>query len=205
MKKRLLIIDDHRLVLDALSAYLSVRSDIEVICSECRSTALDVLKREGPFDAVMVDLCMPDTSGLQTLKTFVEANGNKPVVVFSGFATYVDLITAQSFGVHSFMKKKMPASQMVDCIQRILENPNDIPECMQIEAATPVPALFEGKLSRAECNLLCLAAAGTNTAALAVATGMNTQTVSNQMRSICRKLRVNSRGQAVSALMEATA
>ena len=204
MSKSVLIIDDHKLVLDAISACLNAKADVAVKCAESRKAAFDLLKEHGPFDAILADLRMPGADGQLDLKTLVDANAGKPVVVLSGVATYIDLIAVKFFGVHSFMKKSMPASRMVACLERILADPEDVPEEMQLETATQMPQGLEGKLTLLECNLLCLIANGASNAAAADVMEANTTKVSNQLRSIYRKLGVRTRMQAVNALLNAT-
>lgn len=66
MPKRVLIVDDHKLILDLLSAYIERKSDMEVTCVTSRAKAFSALEQTGPFDAVLVDLRMPPRVG-QTL------------------------------------------------------------------------------------------------------------------------------------------
>ncbi len=201
MPKRVLIVDDHKLILDLLSAYIERKTDMEVTCVTSRAKAFSALEQTGPFDVVLVDLRMPGGQTHFDLKKIVDLNGDGLVVLLSGLATYADLVAAQMIGVHSYMRKSLSGKEMVACLMRILGDPTDIPLHMRLDVASQVPPDLEGTLSVPECSLLCLIARGaTNTIAASVM-GTNEAKISHDLRYIYHKLGVSTRVQAVNALM----
>ncbi|MDZ7584374.1 MAG: response regulator transcription factor, partial [Thiobacillus sp.] len=65
---RILIVDDHAIVREGLKQILAEIGDIEVAGeADCSSRALQMARRE-PWDLVLMDISMPDRSGLETLE-----------------------------------------------------------------------------------------------------------------------------------------
>jgi DNA-binding NtrC family response regulator len=58
-----------------------------------------------PFDLVLTDLMLPDTSGLDVLQKSREAQPRTPVVVLTGFGTVATAVEAMKLGAHDFLEK----------------------------------------------------------------------------------------------------
>ena len=89
-KIRILIADDHEMVLDVFAMYLSSAPDMEVTTGKTLDEALDHITAAGPFDVVLLDLNMPGMNGFEMAELmrrnkktqsipiiFVTANGDK--------------------------------------------------------------------------------------------------------------------------------
>ena len=201
MSKKILIIDDHRLVLDALAIYLGQESNIEVTCTEDRDDALNILHQNGAFDVVIVDLKMPGISGINGLPELIAANNGNPVVVMSGQADLADLVALHYLGVRRFLKKNTPARELVKNVEAILNDPEFIPQVMRLDIAERIPPDLVGVLSLAECHLLCLVAMGATNASAADTLGTTPAMVSNQLTSIYKKLGVATRTEAANFML----
>lgn len=109
---RLLVVDDHEMLRGALCAYLS--SDPHFIVEEAEDvpSALRALRKEGPFDVVLLDFQLPGMDGLDGLREVVAANGGKPVVLFSGTADSSVASAALRCGATAFLSKTMPVEEL---------------------------------------------------------------------------------------------
>ena len=78
---RILLVEDDTLLGDGLQAGLS-QHGFTVDWVDKGRVALDSLKVEN-FDAVILDLGLPDVDGFKVLKTYREENGDVPIVVLT--------------------------------------------------------------------------------------------------------------------------
>ena len=83
-KIRILIADDHEMVLDVFAMYLSSASDMEVATAKNLDEAVDLITEAGPYDVVLLDLNMPGMNGVAGLRRAIRVNGGKPVAIKNG-------------------------------------------------------------------------------------------------------------------------
>ena len=86
-KIRILIADDHEMVLDVFAMYLSSAPDLEVTTTKTLDEAVDRIVESGPFDVVLLDLNMPGMNGVAGLRKAIKMNGGKPVAIITGNPT----------------------------------------------------------------------------------------------------------------------
>ena len=105
MKKKILIIDDEKDVLIALSnAFES--EDFMAITANTGRQGLDILKREA-VDLIVTDIRLPDINGLEILKQAKELNSQVEVIILTGFVTDENMKTALLNGAYSFLAKPL--------------------------------------------------------------------------------------------------
>jgi DNA-binding NarL/FixJ family response regulator len=101
---RVLIADDHQLVTDSISMYLSTASRMWVTTAATLDEAVSNLRAYGSFDVVLLDFDMPGMNGVDGLIAAIELNDGKPVAVFSANATskmLQDVMNAGGMGIMS--------------------------------------------------------------------------------------------------------
>ena len=82
---RLLVIDDDPVQARAIEAILSVYTEPRFAVADALSLAAGTARlREGEFDAVLLDLTLPDSAGLETYLTMQRQFPNLPIVVLTG-------------------------------------------------------------------------------------------------------------------------
>lgn len=109
---KLLIVDDHEMLRGAVAAYLRHEPDFRVQEAEDVPTALRALRKDGPFDVVLLDFQLPGMDGLDGLREIVASNGGKPVVLFSGLADASIANAAIRCGAAAFLSKTMPVEEL---------------------------------------------------------------------------------------------
>jgi CheY-like chemotaxis protein len=80
---RILVVDDDVSVRAATRTLLE-REGYEVVCADTRRTGIEAIATT-PFNAVIVDIFMPDMDGLQTIKAFNRRAPGVPIIAMSGF------------------------------------------------------------------------------------------------------------------------
>ncbi len=89
-KMKILIADDHDMVLDVFAMYLSSASDMEVATAKNLDDAVEMITESGPYDVVLLDLNMPGMNGVAGLRRAIKMNGGKPVAIITGNPTPAD-------------------------------------------------------------------------------------------------------------------
>ena len=101
VRQRLLIVDDDESVVAALTALLEDTYDVH-----SATTGRGAVQKfaETP-DLVLLDIQLPDTSGIELLKQFKAYDESVPVVMISGMGTFEQVVEAMKNGAESFLQK----------------------------------------------------------------------------------------------------
>ncbi len=114
-KKRILIVDDERGVLDMMDSLLS--SAHEVVLCESGFEALDVLRNGFQADLVFLDIKMPGLDGMRTLAELQKIDRSLNAVMMTGCALDEKLEEAEKLGAVTHILKPFD----IDLILRLVE------------------------------------------------------------------------------------
>lgn len=114
---RVLIADDHELILDTLVAYIEASGGIEVVTAPDFPSAQAKIEQDSGFDLVLLDLNMPGMNGISGLQTAISMDGVARVALFSGDATRETAEQALAAGAAGFVPKTLPAKSLVNAIR----------------------------------------------------------------------------------------
>jgi DNA-binding NtrC family response regulator len=113
---RILIVDDERTLRESCASVL--RSEGSNVTLAARGEeALDLIRRR-PFDLVLVDLLLPQVSGLEILNAVLEVNGETLVVVMTGNPSVTSSIEALRMGAWDYLPKPFSATHLQVLIGR---------------------------------------------------------------------------------------
>ncbi len=155
----LLLVEDDPATLHVLEATLEYGG----FASDVATTALDALQRlnDRSYDAVLLDLGLPDLDGSHLIKT-LRTNSDVPIMVVSGRGTEQDKIASLDLGADDFVAKPFLPGELLARIRAVLRRrgpslamaANDIIE----ENGGPAPAIPDGdvRFARLEGNLFKL-------------------------------------------------
>jgi two-component system KDP operon response regulator KdpE len=155
----LLLVEDDPATLHVLEATLEYGG----FASDVATTALDALQRlnDRSYDAVLLDLGLPDLDGSHLIKT-LRTNSDVPIMVVSGRGTEQDKIASLDLGADDFVAKPFLPGELLARIRAVLRRrgpslamaANDIIE----ENDGPAPAIPDGdvRFARLEGNLFKL-------------------------------------------------
>lgn len=98
---RVLLIDDHPLILAALQTVIQgLGEDVQVLGADSAAQARETLQARQDFDLVLLDLNLGDASGFDVLEEFRALYPSLPVVVISASDRASDVIRAIDQGRH---------------------------------------------------------------------------------------------------------
>ena len=119
MSIRLVLADDHPLILDALEGLFGLEEDIEVVarCSD-GVQALEAVARLEP-DVLILDLRMPVSDGLEVMRTLHELGSRTRVVVLTGSVKDRELIECLRLGACGVVLKETAPRMLVQCVRKV--------------------------------------------------------------------------------------
>jgi len=193
---RILVADDHEMILDVARMYLDQQSDMSVVTVPDLDAALNAFREEGPFDIVILDYQMPGMDGLAGLQKMVALAGDRPVAIITGNATRNLMKQSLDAGAAGIISKTLPMRSLANSIRFIHSGETYMPlHLMQDEPNKR--AAESGPLSGREMTVLGHLGEGRKNKEIASALGLSEGTVKIHVMSICRKLEATNRTQAV--------
>jgi len=110
-KATVLIVDDEKNILATLSRALRVE-DFEVDVAGNGQIALEKASARA-YDAVLLDVQLPDTDGIQVLAKLREAKNDVPVIIMSGHGTIETAVSATRLGAQDFLEKPIGTERLL--------------------------------------------------------------------------------------------
>ena len=126
---RVLLVDDHPRVREALAATLSDEVDLAVV-GECGdgSEVVDAARRLQP-DVVFMDLSMPGMDGLAATEALLIARPGTPVIMLTGDGASARPGAAAA-GARAVVPKGTRADGLIRCLRTVLADGNGCPFCL---------------------------------------------------------------------------
>jgi DNA-binding NarL/FixJ family response regulator len=119
MSIRLVLADDHRLLLDGLECLLRREPDFEVLaCCHDGLQAVRAVRQLCP-DILILDLYMPGKDGIEILREIHQAAIPTRVVLLTAIMDEDDLLEAMRLGVGGVVLKEMTAPLLIQCIRKV--------------------------------------------------------------------------------------
>ncbi|MFN3526014.1 MAG: LuxR C-terminal-related transcriptional regulator [Paracoccus sp. (in: a-proteobacteria)] len=193
---RVLIADDHAMIREMLEMYLAGVPDIETTTVADLYQALDVIKSDGPFDLVLVDLDMPGMDGVNGLRKAIEQNGSKPVGILTSNPSPQVVEEVMALGGAGIVLKTASLKNLANELRFMAGGGRYLAfELVERRQQAPVPPTTS--LSRRETEVMALLAEGKPNREIGDILGLAEPTVKMHVKSICKKLGASNRTQAV--------
>jgi len=214
MAETVLIVDDHPLTRDALSALLGRHGFTVVGAAAGGEDAIELAGRLQP-ELVLLDLSMPGLSGLEALPRVRDAAPGCEVVVLTASGTEENLLGAIRGGAAGYLLKSEPPDRIVAFLRGVANGEAALSGQIarrlleQVRAGggrgSGVPDSIAQALSAREVEVLLLLDEHLGTDQVAKRLFISEHTVRSHVKSLLRKLGVSSRREAIEALARARA
>lgn len=191
---RILIVDDHAIVREGLKQILAEVDDIEVAGeADCSSKALQIARRE-PWDLVLMDISMPDRSGLETLELMKKEHPAIKVLMLSMHRETQYAVRALKTGAAGYLNKQSAPDQLVDAIRLVASGKKYISAELAQELASEISGERNGlpheALSNREYQTLCMIASGLPVSAVADKLALSVKTISMYRARLLKKMQL---------------
>lgn len=202
MSIRILIADDHKIMLDGLKALIEAQQDMKVVGQALNGReAVKLAHKEKP-DMVIIDVAMPDLNGLEAMRQILSENPKTKVIALSMHSDRRYVTGMLSAGASGYILKHCAFEELAHAINTVLSNQvylsPAIAEIVVKELSQPrsprsrkQPASLSSLTSR-EREVLQLIAEGHSAREIAQRLHLSVKTVETHRRQIMEKLGIRS-------------
>ncbi len=192
---KLLIADDHALMIEAVKLAVENEPDFEIVGeAESGSQVLPLVRQTSP-DLVVLDLRMPGIDGLTCIKLLRERFPDVKIAVLSGLDSDETVESALRLGASAFISKNVEPQLLGPALRQAAEG--EVREPIGKAAKRANPAVEEKGLTARELAVLRSLREGHSNKQIARSLWVAEQTVKFHLTNIYRKLDVDSRTEAV--------
>ena len=195
---RVLLIDDHRLVHDAVDLAFSVAEDIVLLAHGNNGREAVQLCDEYKPDIILMDVVMPILNGIEATQIIHQRYPAVKILVLSSFQDDESVRTMLQNGAVGYVLKGSIASDLVDTI-RITHSGKAVfsSEVTSVLLSTPSPQSQNFGLTERELEVLRLMAQGLNSGEIATRLTVSQSTVKFHINNLIRKFGVETRSEAI--------
>ena len=194
--KRILLVDDHSIVRDGLRNLIEMESDLKVVGEACSGAEAIQLVRSNEYDAMVLDISMPDKNGVDTLHELKHVAPDLPVLVLSGYAEDQYALNLMRNGCKGYLSKNADSDEIIQAIRTVAAGKRyisaELAELMTNELSHPSEKQLNETLSDREIQLFVKLAAGQTPTAIADELFISIKTVSTYRSRILEKMAMKS-------------
>lgn len=195
MNIKILLVDDHKIMLDGLRALLTKEPDLEVIADADNGMAAIRLVRELKPDVVVMDLNMPEMSGIEATRQIMGEFPEVRVLVLTMESDQPVVVEVLKAGAKGYLLKDCAAEELVQAIRTVFAGDPYLGRRITalilndyIAGGIEEALKCQSVLTSREQEVLQLVADGNSTKEIAFALGNSIKTVETQRSNIMKKL-----------------
>lgn len=196
MSINVMLVDDHSMVSEVLSALLAREPDIEVVATAKNGREAISKVREVKPDIIVMDVSMPEMNGLEACRRIMAEAPESRIIVLSMHAEKEYVVEALRAGAKGYIQKMSAFKTLVGAIRSVQEKNGFLDPIITgivlrdyiAHLNEPGDSHGQSSLSSREREVLQLIAEGKNTKEIAFTLDISTKTVETHRRQIMQKL-----------------
>ena len=190
---RVLVVDDHPVVLQGLIGMLEKAPDIVIVGQGRNGTeAIAVFQQQQP-DVTLMDLRMPEMGGVQAITAICSEFPNAQIIVLTTYDTDEEIYRGLRAGAKGYLLKDSEPEELLAAIRTVSRGQQYIPLNV---AAKLVQRMTAPELSDRELEVLQLVGQGMSNQEISTALNISESTVKTHINRILSKLDVKDRTRA---------
>lgn len=191
---RVFSVDDHPLLREGIAAVINNQPDMLIVAqAETGSEAIRMYRESRP-DLVLMDLRLPDMSGIDALIAIRAEFPEARVIILTTFEGDVEIQRALKAGARGYLLKSTPPNELVETIRHVYAGKKGIPSHIAAHLAEHVS---DDDLTGREIEVLRHIAEGNRNRDIAEKLFISEETVKVHIKHIMDKLNASDRTQAV--------
>lgn len=195
---RILVVDDHPVVREGLSAILNSQPDMTVVAEATDGQrAVDLYRIHRP-EVTLMDLRLPKMSGIEATAAIRRRFPDARIMVLTNFDGEEDIYSALQAGARSYLLKSVSREELLSTVRTVAAGGCSIPPAVAERLAQRI---HKSDLTSRELDVLRRIVAGSSNKQIAAALGITEATVKTHVNSILAKMCVSDRtGAAIAAI-----
>ena len=191
---RVLTVDDHQLLREGIAAVIESQEDMTLVAQASNGReAVESFRRLRP-DVTLMDLRMPDMSGIEAITAIRSEFRDARIVVLTTYAGDAQAAAALKAGAVGYLLKSLVRKELLETIRAVHSGKRRVPPEIATEIAEHVA---DDALTAREVEVLRRVAAGKSNKLIAAELDISEGTVKTHMKSILPKLDASDRTHAV--------
>jgi DNA-binding NarL/FixJ family response regulator len=191
---RILIVEDQFFFRLALHSIIDARPDMTVVGEADNVRTASDLHRSCHPDLTIMDLRLPDGSGIKAIESIHQRDPKAPILVLSNYEGSEDIHRALQAGAMSYLTKDARGEELIQAILAVSHGKRYLP---QVVGAALASRVLDDELTDRETEVLHLLAQGCSNRQVADRLHISENTVRIHVSRILDKLLVKDRTQAV--------
>jgi DNA-binding NarL/FixJ family response regulator len=191
---RVLTVDDHPLMMAGIAGEINAQPDMRVVAEATDGAQGIVCFREHRPDVTLMDIRMPNVSGLDAVSAIRREFPAARIVVLTTVGGDMHALRAFKAGAVGYLLKNMLRKDLIDTIRHVHAGKKRIPPEIAKELAEHS---MDNTLTSRELDVLRAVAQGNSNGGIASALSISEHTVKNHIKSIFSKLGATDRTHAV--------
>jgi two-component system response regulator DevR len=200
---RLLVVDDHELVRQGLIALLDRREHFQVVAEAGTAAEAVEMARKFEPDLVVMDVRLPDGSGIEACREIRQEFPNTRVVILTSYPDEEAVLSAIIAGASGYLLKQIRSRDLVSALESVGRGESLLDPAVTEKVLDRVRRIATGtytdemaQLTQQEQKILLLVAEGKTNKEIAAEVFLSDKTVKNYVSSILSKLNLERRAQA---------
>jgi len=204
-KIRLLIIDDHPMMREALVTAFAEEKDLQVVGQASNGIEGIKLASQCKPDVVLMDLLMPGMNGLTAIRGILESNPQAKILVLTSLEDEDKILAAIQAGALGYFPKTAPRSYLLEAIHKVADGVPYLPSGIALKLFKSIRGMripqgrsaIDEPLTTRQEEILSLLGEGHSDQEIAKMLHLEEATVRSHVHRILQRLGVESRAQAV--------
>lgn len=198
---RIVIADDHTIMREGLKRILSGMEDIRVAGEAIDGATTLARVREGGFEVLLLDLCMPGRSGIELIRQIKQIAPELSILVLTMYEEEQYAVRSIRAGALGYLTKESAEAQLVSAIRRVAFGKYyisaEVAEQLALNIGKQDTPLPHSLLSDREFEVFSMLTAGKTLTEIAGQLHLSVKTVSTHKTRILQKMQMNTLAEIV--------
>jgi DNA-binding NarL/FixJ family response regulator len=192
---RILSVDDHPLLRTGIGTLIATQPDMQLVGEASTGREAVQLHRELRPDVTLMDLQMPDMSGMEAIITIKSESPDARIIVLTTYSGDALAQRALKAGAQAYVLKSLVRTEILNTIRVVHGGEKHIQTDVAVEIARHTT---DAMLTAREIQVLGLIASGNSNKKISTRLSINEETAKTHIKNILAKLGAKDRTHAVS-------